>query len=62
MIWTLLKIGIGIIIGAALVKEDTEASAAYDKGKAKIKKWIRKAAEGEHPGQDDAEQEGLQSD
>ena len=40
MLNTLLKIAIGIVIGAVLVKENKNASATYDKTKKQIKKLV----------------------
>jgi len=42
MLHSLIKIGIGVVVGAVLVKENREASSAYDKVKTRIKELIEK--------------------
>jgi len=42
MLHSLIKIGIGVVVGAVLVKENSEASSAYDKVKMRIKELIEK--------------------
>jgi len=42
MLNTILRIGIGVVIGAISVKENENVSAAYDKAKAKIKKLVER--------------------
>lgn len=42
MLHSLIKIGVGVIVGAILIKENKKASQAYDKAKATIKEVIKK--------------------